>query len=89
MFKNNITKENIVNAAKKEKYDYVLREIMNERYEHGYQMQFKDTNLIITFKEKENIQLVEPFGSSYAIYYTGPSVKRCFKELAKRLNAWF
>jgi len=87
MFKNNITKENIVNVAKKEKYDYVLREIMNERYEHGYQMQFKGTSLIITFKEKENIQLVESVGNAYAIHYTGPSVKRCFKELEKRLNA--
>ena len=89
MFKNNITKENIVNVAKKEKYDYVLREITNERYERGYQLEIVNTGLIITFKEKEKVQLVEPFGSTYAIYYTGPSVKRCFKELAKRLNAWF
>lgn len=87
MFKNNITKENIVNVAKKEKYDYVLREITNERYERGYQLAIVNTNLVITFKEKEKLQLVEPFGSTYAIYYTGPSVKRCFKELAKRLNA--
>ena len=89
MFKNNITKENIVNVAKKEKYDYVLREITNERYERGYQLAIVNTGLIITFKEKEKLQLVEPFGTSCAIYYTGPSVKRCFKELAKRLNAWF
>lgn len=89
MFKSNITKENIVKIAKKENYNYVLREIKNERHELGYQLAIVNTGLIITFKEKENIQLVESVNNAYAIYYTGPSVKRCFKELEKRLEAWF
>ena len=87
MFKRNITKENVLKEADKQNRYYLLRYIMNQKHEYGYNLQFKGTNLIITFKEKENIQLVEPFGSAYAIYYTGPSVKKCFKELAKRLNA--
>ncbi len=89
MFKSNITKENIVNTAKKENYSYVLREIMNDRHEVGYQLAIVNTSLVITFKEKENIQLIQSLKDAYYICYTGPSVKRCFKELAKRLNAWF
>lgn len=89
MFKSNITKENIVNVAKKEKYDYVLREITNEKHEIGYQLAIVNTNLIITFKEKEKLQLIQSLKDAYYICYTGPSVKKCFKELAKRLNAWF
>lgn len=87
MFKSNITKENIVNTAKKENYSYVLREIMNDRHEVGYQLAIVNTSLVITFKEKENIQLIQSLKDAYYICYTGPSVKRCFKELAKRLNA--
>ena len=89
MFKSNITKENIVNIAKKENYNYVLREIINERYEHGYKLEIVNTGLVITFKEKERVQLIQPFKDSCYICYSGPSVKKCFKELAKRLNAWF
>ena len=89
MFKRNITKENVLKEANKGNYNYVLREIANEKHELGYQLAIVNTSLIITFKEKENIQLVEAYNNAYAIHYTGPSVKRCFKELEKRLEAWF
>ena len=84
-----ITESYILKVAKEYDLRYALTQKGNERHQLGYHMAIINTPYVITFLEKKNIQLVEKIGDSYSILYTGPSVKRCFKELNKYTKAWF
>ena len=84
-----ITESYITKTAKEYGIYYALTQKGNERHQLGYHMAIINTPYVITFLERRNIQLVEKVGDKYAILYTGPSVKRCFKELNKYTKAWF